>query len=157
MKGILVLGGLFAFFLFTMFVAVAHAQNPPDAPSAAQPPIHGKVWTAFHSPWTYPNVPTKQVLSGKAFWATFLGDVAISSFDAEMSHAGLAHSGCRYEANGNKSRAELYRFNLPENAAVGVVSFIWLKVKGPKYVLPVFLARPAYVHIKAGLSWTPCF
>lgn len=87
----------------------------------------------------------------------FLGDVAISSFDAEMSHAGLAHRGCRYEANGNTSRWQLYRSNLPENAVAGVVAFIWLKVKGPKYVMPAFLARPAYVHIKAGMSWTQCW
>lgn len=130
----------------------AFAQELPDAPSAIEPPKHGKVYTAFHTSWDYPNVPTKEVLSGKAFWATFLGDVAMSSFDAEMSHAGLAHHRCA-EAHGNNSRWELYRANIPENVAVGVVSFIWLKVKGPKYVLPAFLARPGYVHIKAGLSW----
>lgn len=45
------------------------------------------------------------------------------------------------------------RANLPENAAVGVVTFIWLKVKGPKYVLPAFLARPAYVHLEATADW----
>src|SRR5207302_224074 len=115
----------------------ALAQKPPDAPSAAQPPVKLSLWHQnWYAYYATHHLTNRQVLSSKAFWATFLGDVAISSFDAEMSHAGLAHSGCRYEANGNTSRAELYRYNVPENLAVAVVAFVWVKAKGPKYVLP---------------------
>ena len=94
----------------------------------------------------------REVLRSKAFWSTFVGDFLISSFDAEMSHAGLAHHVCT-EQHGLTSRGQLYLNNLPENAAVGIVSFLWVKFRAPNYVLPAFLAYPAKVHISAGLKW----
>jgi hypothetical protein len=123
----------------------------PDSPSTIQPPQPHALEddVKFRS--------NGEVLRSKAFWSTFGGDFLISSFDAEMSHEGLAV--CRHnghpmsEANGNYSRWQLYRYNLPENAAVGVVAFLWVKFRAPNYVLPAFLAYPAKVHISAGLKW----
>lgn len=135
------------------------SQELPSAPSTVQPVTKPTTCGRYHwSCWPYPprTITNREVFQSKAFWATWLGDLAISSFDAEMSKAGQSHHRCVEGGEGlsrHPTRRQLYLNNWQENAAVGVVTFIWLKVKGPKYVLPAFLGRPAYVHLKAGLSW----
>ena len=127
----------------------------PDAPSSARNPRELAYSQQKCGPWkcwNYSTISNKEVFKSKAFWLTFGGDVALSTLDAEVSHAGLAHHYCS-ELNNNNSRWQLYRYNLPENAAVGVTAFLWVKFKGPKWVLPLFLARPAYVHIQGADSW----
>ena len=113
----------------------------------------------FHwSCWQYNNVPTRQVLKDKALWLTFGGDVALTLFDDSMTEWGLRNTPCE-EKNIHPPRPttwQVYRSGLPENAAVWIGSFIWLKVKGPKWVMPMFLGYPAVVHIKDGVSWIGC-
>ncbi len=141
-------------FVVLLLIATLAYGQAFDAPSAIQPPKPAEHW--YQKRWDYPNVPTRQVLKSKALWGTVGGDFLISSFDAEMSHEGYAHHRC---VEGSQflpnyaSRWQLYENNLKENSAVAIVSFVWLKVKGPKPILPGFLISPAVVHIRAGMNW----
>lgn len=135
---------------FIVLVVAAKCQELPDAPSAQARR------TSTWKPWQYPSAPTGEVLRSKAFLLTFLGDLAITSSDVEITHAGIAHHRCvevNSELPTRPSRKQLYVYNVPENAVVGIVSFIWLKVKGPKAVLPAFLAYPAISHGNADYAW----
>ena len=129
-----------------------HAQELPDTPSAVQPPA------TKCGPWNcyqLQTIPTKDVFKSKAYW-TFVGiDFAVSTFDAAMSYQ---YQGGNCVEGGDRlgtrpSLGALMRHNLPENAATAVVGFIWIKVKGPKWVMPMMLAYPAQDHLRAGLAW----
>ncbi len=132
----------------------------PQLPPPPVPPVPPVATCGrFHwSCWPYNNVPTREVIKDKALWLTFGGDVALTLFDDSMTEWGLRNTPCE-EKNIHPPRPttwQVYRSGLPENAAVWVGSFIWLKIKGPKWVMPMFLGYPAVVHIKDGVSWIGC-
>jgi hypothetical protein len=133
-------------------IGLADCQELPDAPV---PQVQPAAKCGPFSCWTFINVPTKEVLRSKALWLTFGADVALTTLDAEVTHEGLAHHLC-VEKNIDPpypSRWQLYRAQLPENAAVFAVSFLWLKLHGPKYIMPGFLAFPAVAHIRGAAGW----
>jgi len=144
--------------LFAMFVLTgvmwAQGREPLPLPEPLPPAPAAKCgpWTCYH----LQTIPTKDVFKSKAFWAINVGDWATQAFDAEMTHAGLAHHRC-VEKNINPpypSRADLYKAGWKEDIAVAGVAFIWVKVKGPKWVMPLFLTGPVVGHVfKGGLPW----
>src|SRR5271166_427440 len=131
------------------------AQELPNAPTP-QPQAAAKCgpWSC----WTYPNVPTKEVLKSKSMWWPLLADVALTSLDDEMTlhYEGRPCVEKDWNLPARPTRAQVYRETLPENAAVAIGTFLWLKLKGPKAVLPVFLVWPAYAHIKDSVEWVQC-
>jgi hypothetical protein len=151
----------FAVLILALAVPVMAQKNVeetklPSAPSFYQPAESFKCgpWSC----WSYPSVPTDQVLKSKAFWFTFGADAALTTMNAEVIHAKEARGQCSIYRQGLESRGKLYRDSLPENAAVAIIDFIWLKVRGPKAVLPAFLAYPAYLHIHSTVHWEEdCF
>src|SRR5271157_1424250 len=147
-----------------LLIATAFAQNPsfvlPDTPSVTPEPVAkcGR-WKC----WDFKNVPTREVIKSKALWATTFGDFGISSSDSEFSHQGNTriHGGnpnhpCVEAGEGlplHPSRGQLYAHNWKENVTTFGVSFLWLKVGGPKWVMPFFLTGPAIVHGREDYRW----
>jgi hypothetical protein len=126
----------------------------PDAPDTI--PLPQKKCGPW-SCWDYAthHISNKEVFKRKVFWGTFTGDVLFGSFDAEMTHEGLAHHRC-VEHNINPpypSRWQLYRANIPENAATGVASFLLTKLKAPKWLTPMILTPAAVAHLRGGIGW----
>jgi hypothetical protein len=139
-----------------LLAGVAFAQLP-DAPS---PPVQTSAKCGPWKCWNAPSQSAANVLKSKTFLAAFGTDLALTTMNAEVIHAKEAHGQCSIVGQGPKleSRGALYRHSLPENAAIGFVSFGWLKLKGPKAALLGFLAYPIKVHIKSTLDWEQdCF
>lgn len=136
--------------IWLVLIGAAFAQLP-DAP-APQPAAKCGPWACYH----LQTIPTRQVFQSKAFYALIAGDFMAGAFDAEMTHEGIAHHVC-VEGSVHPpypSRGDLYRAQIPEYAATAAVGFIWLKVRGPKWLMPALLTGPIYGHIfKGGLPW----
>jgi len=124
----------------------------PDAPPV--PLKKCGPWSCWD--YTKHHRPLEEVVRSRPFWLTVGGDFLISSSDAEISHEGYAHHKCWEGADGlphYASRSQLYRYQLPENAAVAFASAIWLMAKMPKPALPMYLVWPAIVHGRADADW----
>lgn len=157
---------LIAFIFATMLTVFGNCQvfDIPDAPSALSDRNPAEVAYSQEQKcgswkcWNYPNVPTKQVFKSKAYWAFVGTDLSASTFDASMSYK-YQGGNCVEGGEGlglRPSFGALMRHNLPENAAAAIVGFVWIKVKGPKWVMPLMLAAPVEEHIRAGLAWRHC-
>lgn len=122
----------------------------PDAP-------HPSARCGPFACWNSPAVSNRDIFKSKSYWAFIGTDFLAASFDAEMSH----HQGHCVEGSAglplHPTRAELYRHNLPEEGAVILFGYIWIRAKGPKWVLPLVLGYPVQAHVRAGLNWRNCW
>jgi len=134
------------------------AQSVPDLPDAprtqpaqyTQPAAKCGPWSC----WNYPDVPTLEVLRSRSFLLSIGGEVGLAIGNAEVIHSKEAHGQCSIlNHRGLESRGRLYLGQAPIVAVVGVVDFVWGKVKGPKYIVPGFNAYPAIVHIRNMVHW----
>jgi len=137
---------------------LSEAQDLPDAPirAAQNSPADPKT-SIWHQSW-YEYYAThhrsnREVLSNKSFWAFVGTDVLASSFDAEMSR----HQGrCVEGGEGlplHPTRWQLYKHNLPENAAAIAVGFFETKAKMPRWLMFTGDILPVEAHLRAGLKW----
>lgn len=126
----------------------------PDAPSTVKK----------CGPWSCWNpdsmMPAKEALKSKTLWAYFSTALMADVYDSEMTHEGLAHHRC-VEANVDPpypSRADLYRNDIPDAAAIFAAGFILVRVHAPKWLLWSVQAAPDIAHIKGGTGWrTKCW
>jgi hypothetical protein len=134
-------------------VASALGQSLPDAP---KPQPKCGPWSCWEN--RQADLTTKQVFRTKSFYAMVFTDLAASSFDAEMSHAYNGHP-CvegNHDLPLHPTRWELYKENIPENAAVIVTAFVFTKVHVPKWLDWAALAYPVQLHLRAGIGWVGC-
>lgn len=129
----------------------------PDAPMRQPEPA--TTCGSFHwACWTGPNVSTRDVFKSKSYYAFVLADFALSTADAKLSEDAIDR-GCVEGGPGFPLRPTLgayMRANIPETAAVAGVGFLWLKLKGPKWVLPLLLTAPAIIHGRDIASGVTC-
>ena len=140
--------------LFIMMLVGAAAGQLPDAPVRQPPaaPVKQSGWHCCYDPHNMRS--NREALTNKTFLFTSIADIGVGVFDAEITHQGLAHHRC---AEGNvhpPTRANLYKNNLPEEAAVLVVEFMVAKIRAPRWMGWGLLTYPVEVHTRAGLDWT---
>ena len=145
---------------------LSEVQDLPDAPiraalSTPAPAATDPITSIWHQNWyeyyAAHHRSNREVLSTKSFWAFVGTDLLASSFDAEMSR----HQGrCVEGAEGlplHPTRWQLYRHNLPENAAVILVGFLETKARMPRWLMFTGDVYPIQAHLRAGLKWRQCW
>lgn len=140
-------------------VALAQ-QSLPDAP-VTQPEKKVGFWGGWERRWdgerTLSNV---EVLKSRRWWAPTLYGLAGSLYDAEVTHAGIAHHKC---VEGGirppyPSRGELYLHALWPWAAISGLGFLFTKAKIPWPIYAAMQGANAGFHIHEGSEWiTSCW
>ena len=143
------------FIVICLLSVLTFGQELPDTPQP-QPKAAAKCgpWSC----WSYPDVPNKEVLKSKSLWIATATDVGVTVLDNQYTLWGEKNTTC-VEKNVSPpypTAWELYRVSLIENAVVFGGTYLWLKLKGPKWVIPGFLAYPVTVHIKDSVEWSQC-
>lgn len=131
----------------------------PDAPSALQLPPAPVVtcgrlqWKC----WDYgkDQLSNRETVQSRSWLIPTAGGLAATLFDAEMTHAGLAHHRC-VESNIDPpypSRGQLYRGMMPGWAGVSAFGFLLTKLKVPWLVYSGMQSGVAGIHLHGGISW----
>ena len=144
--------------VFILALASIAIAQLPDAPSTVQPPVHKSSW---RDPWVAHTKSNWDTLRDKSFLWTSFAEFAGGAYDAEITHAGLAHHQC-VEGNPNlgphPSRASLYEHNIPEQLAMLGFGFVVTKAGLPKWLYPGVVAYPVSYHLYEGSGWlTNCW
>lgn len=104
-------------------------------------------------PGPYPS--NREIFKMKSFWIPTAVHLSGDLFDAEITHAGLAHHRC-IEGNpnlyGHPSRGQLYLNNLIEFGAITGFRFLLKKGKVPFVSEGMGLASGAF-HFEGGAQW----
>lgn len=130
------------------------AEDLPDAPSAAQPPKKQSSWSRLRD--GRKALTNREVLSSKKWWIPSALLFGFSVWDAETTHAGLAHHRC-VESNRNlplhPSRGELYREFVIEDGAIIGLGFLFTKARAPHWIYDGMTGYGDVVHAKGAISW----
>ena len=137
---------------FLLCASLCSGQSLPDAPSA-----EAKKKSSWSTLWDgRPALTNREVLTAKRWWIPSLALLGASVWDAETTHAGLAHHLCT-ESNPNlpayPSRGELYsKFALEDGVIIGL-GFLFTKARAPKWIYFGMTGYGDVVHAKGAISW----
>ena len=136
-----------------LLAASLFGQALPDAPSEKMEPKKG-VWDDSVLPG--PNITWRHVFTDKRFLIPHLVMIGSVVFDAEITHAGIAHHKCvegNTSLDRHPSRSELYVNSMIPALALTGLDALMRKGKLPFYIYDGAPVYGTIIHMKAGSSW----